>query len=258
MSDITVPSWRPRPDSGRISWRMLAIAGGVLGCAALAGAVAWGVSRMGPRPVPVIEADARPLKVRPEAAGGMTVPNQDQLVLEPPAVRRAAERSQGAAARLDTGPEAPALDELRQQAAPPVALLRPAAPGTAPADPVPQGVPPMAAALPAPVAPPSSPLPAAVPAQPAASAGLAPTAGGRAQVQFAALASEEAARAEWTRLARRVPELAAFQPRVTRLEREGQPPLFRLRTGGLGDAAAARALCDAVRARGASCVSVGS
>ena len=239
MSDIAVPSWRPNPDKGGVSWRLLAVAGGVLGCAALAGAVAWGVSRMGPRPVPVIEADARPIKIRPESAGGMTVPNQDQLVLEPPAVRRAAERSQGAAARLGAAPETPALEDLRQQAAPPIG--RPLAP-----TPPPEAV--VAAPLPVPVA---AVAPSLAPA-------FAPTAAGRVQVQLAALVSEEAARAEWSRLTRRIPELAAFQPRVTRLERDSQAPLFRLRTGGLADAAAARALCEAVRAKGANCVAVGS
>ncbi len=76
-------------------------------------------------------------------------------------------------------------------------------------------------------------------------------------VQLGALASEEAARAEWARLLRRVPELAGFQPQVTRLERgEDQPPLFRLRTGGLADADAAKQLCEAVRAKSGACVPV--
>ena len=118
MSDLAVPSWRPRQEKQGISVRMLAVAGGLLGVVALAGAVAWGVSRMGPHVVPVIEADVRPLKVRPENPGGMVVPNQDQLVLEPIAVRREAER-RGGSAKLDAGPEAPQLDLLQRQAAPP-------------------------------------------------------------------------------------------------------------------------------------------
>ena len=43
-------------------------------------------------------------------------------------------------------------------------------------------------------------------------------------------------------------------PRITRLDREGQTPLFRLRAGGLADAAAAKALCEAVRARNGACL----
>ena len=47
---------------------MLAVAGGLLGCASAVGAalVGWGISRCGPATVPVIEADARPVKIRPE------------------------------------------------------------------------------------------------------------------------------------------------------------------------------------------------
>ena len=83
-----------------------------------------------------------------------------------------------------------------------------------------------------------------------------PVANGRAIVQLGALSSEDAARGEWERLQRRVPELAGFQPRITRLERDGLSTLYRLRTGGLPDAAAAKALCEAVRARSGQCVPV--
>jgi hypothetical protein len=233
---------------------MLAIAGGLCGVAALGGAVAWGISRMGPQPVPVIEADSRPLKIRPENPGGLVVPNQDQLVLLSPSVRRAAERSQGVNARLDAGPELPALDQLRREAAPPgapISLLPPVAgPVPAPSAPMPQ---------PAGIAPPMAPPQAHVePPAPAAAPAIQPVAGGRAQVQLGALVSEEAARGEWERLTRRIPELAAFQPRITRLEREGQAPLFRLRAGGLADSAAAHALCEAVRGKGGNCMPIGS
>jgi hypothetical protein len=239
---------------------MLAVAGGLLGTLAVGGAVYWGISRMGARVVPTIEADARPLKIRPEAPGGLVVPNQDQLVLEPPSVRRAAERNVTATARLDRGPESPALDLLRQQAAPP-------APQAAPPEPAPSPValnaaPP--APLPAPVAPaapPSvtvaAPAPRPVAPTPVAVPAIAPAASGKAMVQLAALSSEESARGEWERLQQRIPELAAFQPVISRIEREGKPPLYRLRAGGLASAAAARALCAAVQAKAAPCNPVG-
>ncbi len=263
MSDIVVPSWRPSQEKPAVSGRMLAVAGGLLGLVALGAAAAWGISRMGPRPVPVIEADPRPLKVRPESPGGMVVPNQDQLVLEGATQRRVAERGRTTVAQLDSGPEAPALDLLRRQVAPPApagAAPTPVAAATAPTTAVsPSSLgaagtvalpPPMAMAVAATVA---------APAMAAAAAALpGPVAGGRSYAQFGALNSEEAARAEWDRLVRRVPELSAFQPRITRLDREGQTPLWRLRAAGLADPAAARALCEAVRARGVSaCVPSG-
>jgi hypothetical protein len=75
------------------------------------------------------------------------------------------------------------------------------------------------------------------------------------QVQLGALGSEEAARAEWERLARRLPELFADRrPSIARLDRGAeQAPLFRIRTGGFGDLGGARAFCEQVRARGGAC-----
>ena len=275
MSDITVPSWRAQPERQGPPLRMLGVAGLLLGGVALAGAAVWGVSRMtGPTVVPLIEADSRPLKVRPENPGGLQVQNLDQLVLEPPSVRRAAERSAGASARLDGGAETPALDQLRQQAAPPAppsALASAALPAPAVAPPVaapPVTTPAIAAApIAAPVA--AGPRPIAAPspvvtqvvapqtaAAPPPAPIAAPVAGTQYQIQLAALASEEGAKAEWERLRRRTPELAAHQPKVTRFEREGQPALYRLRVTGLPDQAAARALCDAVRAKGGTCLHV--
>lgn len=247
MSDMLVPSWRPSQEKQVVSGRMLAVAGGLLGLVALGSAAAWGISRMGPRPVPVVEADPRPLKIRPESPGGTIVPNQDQLVLEGAAQRRAAERNRTTVAQFDAGPEAPALDLLRQYAAPS------AADASSLGSPTPALVPPVAAiALATTVAAPA--MGAVAPGRAAA----APSAGGRSYAQFGALASEEAARAEWDRLLRRVPELAGVQPRISKLERDGQPTLWRLRASGLADGAAAKALCDAARARGvAACVPSG-
>jgi hypothetical protein len=204
----------------------------------------------------------------------MVVPNQDQLVLEGASQRRAAERGRTTVAQLDTGPEAPAFDLLRQQVAPrPPATAAIPAPVAAAA--APTGTPaPTSSATTAAASTPSAlggaatttlppPAPIAVattmaaPAAAAAAALPGPVAGGRSYAQFGALNSEEAARAEWDRLVRRAPELSAFQPRITRLDREGQPTLWRLRAAGLADAAAARALCDAVRARGVACLPSG-
>jgi cell division septation protein DedD len=232
---------------------MLAVAGGLLGALVLAGALAWGLSRSGPRSIPVIEADSRPMKIRPEVPGGLVVPNQDQLVLEPLAVRRAAERNARATAQLDQGPEAPALDLLREQVAPPVQpqVVAPALPEPALPEP----------GLPAPVEPRlAEPVAAAPPPrvlEPVAAPPVAAAPAGQSMVQLGALSTEEAARAVWARLQRRVPELAGLQPRVIRLDRPGQPTLYRLRAVGLPDTAAARVLCESVRSRSGQCIPVG-
>lgn len=219
---------------------MLAIAGGLVGAAALGGAIAWALAGRGagpsaPREVPTVQADGRPIKVRPDSPGGLAVLNTDQLVLDSPAARRTAERLSANQPRVLAEPEVPATEALRRGGAPPIAV---------PQAPVPTPVP--SAPQPAPTA--------ATPTPPAPAAPLATP--GRTMVQLGALLSEEAARTEWTRLQRRVPELAGRPPQITRVDRDGQT-LWRLRAGGLADAAAARALCDTVRNRGGACMPVG-
>ena len=252
------PRLRTLPDVPR---RALIIAVGLTGSVLLAATIIWGISRMGPRSAPLIEADGRPFRVRPE--------NMPTPPATPPANPRSQARPDQAA-RLAPAPEAPRTDALRQQmeaAATPPAPPPPAAsaaPNPAPAMAVPStpSTPPPARPAAAPSARPTAPppaVPAATPrtatpapgaARPAAPAAAAP---GRAEVQFAALVSEEAAKQEWERLKRRIPALAAMQPRITRVERNGQSPLWRLRVG-TADAAAARGLCEQVRAKNAQCL----
>ena len=83
MSDAMMPSWRVRPQAKAggglgIPRRVWWIGGGSLLALALAGGTIWGLSKFGPRGVPVIEADARPFKVRPDSPGGALVPNQQE------------------------------------------------------------------------------------------------------------------------------------------------------------------------------------
>ena len=237
MNDIPVPSYRVRPSNdGGPPWRMLAIGGGLAAALVVGGALVWGVSRMsGPRSVPLIEADPRPFKVRPDDPGGLRVPNQDELIFD-----RNRGPAQPGRAQLAPEPEAPRLDALRAQVAQPAprpVAPAPSAPAAAPASPAPQAVAPQATA------------PAAAPA-----ARLSPAPTGSIRVQLGALTSEEAARGEWDRLARRHPDLlGAFRPQIVRFEREGQATLYRLRTGGFADVAAARDFCEQARARSMPC-----
>jgi|GEM_PF-1452785 len=268
------PRARALPDIPR---RVLIIAVGLTGSVLLAATIIWGISRMGPRSTPLIEADGRPFRVRPE-----NLPPQPAAPA--PSARGQARPDQ--AARLAPAPEAPRTDALRQQveaaAAPPAPTSPAAAPATAPATAAPVVAPstppalrspatastraaaatPAApstpavtprAAQPAPAAArPAPPPPAAARPAPAAPAAAPP---GRAEVQFGALASEDAAKLAWDRLKRRVPALANMQPRISRMERNGQPPLWRLRVATT-DVAAARSLCEQARAKNAPCVPV--
>jgi hypothetical protein len=258
VSEVHVPSYRLRPpEQGGPPWRMIAIGGAIAGVLAVGGALGWGIMRAtAPRSVPLIEADPRPIKVRPDDPGGLRVPNQDELIFE----RNRGSTAQPGAARLAPEPEGPRIDALRAQVAQP-----PPAPAAAPQAPAPAtGAAPTAAAPGARPAQPAQPAQppaagAAAPAQPAATpaARPAPAPGGSVRVQLGALSTEEAARTEWDRLSRRHADLlGAFRPQVVRFEREGQAPLFRLRTGGFATADAARDFCEQVRARNVPCTVV--
>jgi hypothetical protein len=235
VSEFGPPSWKVQAAERRpVPWRLVAFA---LGAALILGlALLWLFSGGGgPRSVPVVEADGRPVRVRPENRGGLQVPNRDEWIFDQ---RRGSQPP--APAGLAPAPEAPNLERLR-------ALATPTPPPAAP---------PVAAAPPAPAAAPRPAAPA-VPPAPSAPPAAAQPAGG-VLVQLGALPSEEAARAEWARLARLLPEqFRGRTPAVVRFDRPNAPPLWRLRTGGFRDADAARAFCDTVRARGGACAVVG-
>ncbi len=236
MSDMPLPSWRSQSESPTVPRRMLLVAGALLGGVVVLGLLGWGVSKLGPRAVPVVEAEQTPLKERPAAPGGMVVPNQDETIFDRPGERRPEQVL--TPNRIAPGPEAPQMALLRQQ--------QQAATQPRP-EPAPQAQQPQQQQMVA-----TQAARPAVPARPAA----APAATGRWHVQLGALNSEAAARSAWEGAVRKVPDLASRHPVITELKRDNLPTLWRLRVGGLADAAAARALCDAVKAKGGGCVPV--
>ncbi|MGG5885579.1 SPOR domain-containing protein [Falsiroseomonas sp. HC035] len=255
MSDAMVPSYRVQRDRPGVPWMMLAAAGGLLAVGGVAAGGWWAFQSMGGGGVPVVEADPRPFKVRPDDPGGLRVPNQNALVLERPGNRQAqaAPRADG----LVPEAEAPNLALLRAAVAPPPVIAPRPMPVPEPDSVVATEAPEEAATLASlPFPPPAAPAPPTSPS-PAAAAVPAPVANGRALVQLAAVGSEEAARGEWDRLTRRAPEL--FQgrsPVVQRVERESGSPLFRLRASGFADADSAAQFCEQARARSLACIPV--
>jgi cell division septation protein DedD len=217
------------------------VAGALLAGVVVLGLLGWGVSKLGPRAVPVVEAETTPLKERPIAPGGMVVPNQDETIFDRPGERRPEQVL--TPNRIAPGPEAPQMALLRQQQQAATQPPRVEAPAPQQAQQQQLAVAPQAA------------RPAA-PARPAAAPAATPAAAGRWHVQLGALNSEAAARSVWDSMVRKLPDLASRHPVITELKRDNQPTLWRLRVGGLADATAARAFCDAVKAKGGSCVPV--
>jgi hypothetical protein len=221
--------------------RLGLIAGGIGGVLLLL-VGAWSVVGHHHGGVPVIEPDAGPVKVKPDNPGGMKVAGQNDEILS-----GASDEGQTAMAPPPEAPDPQALKAVEQKAkataAPALASAPPATPPAAAS----------AAPAAAPAAPPVQPATPA-PAKPTAAAKGAPApAGHSAQVQLAALPSEELARAEWQRLERKMPAvLNGHKPEVTRFERDGKI-FWRLRTAGFASAADATRFCDEVKAKGASC-----
>jgi len=217
---------------------LAAVAG--LGGMLVAGAAGWVLAGRHPVAIPVIEADSRPVRVKPGNAGGLQVTGADDQVMG------------GLGSKLEgMAPvaEVPAAQALRAQMPPQPAAPQPAPP---PASPPPAVAQPAAAQAPPAQAP--VPLPAAAPPQAAASAVRpAPVPATGTMVQLAALDSEEGAQSEWQRLAKRMPDLLGDRrPVVQRADRDGRA-VWRVRTGGFSDVAEATAFCARVRSKGGAC-----
>lgn len=228
--------------------RMAIVAGGLAaGLALLMGA--WSLTTPRRGGVPVVQADNRPIRVKPENPGGMDVDGKDASILD---------GSSDVAAKIAPPPEAPEIAALKKQAD---AAAQAAAAAKAP-PPVPARtavVAPSPAAQPTPAAQPQAAQPPA-PAKPATQAAApskppapAAPAGKSAQVQLAAVLSEDAAHSEWQRLEHKMPDLlGGKKPAVSKVDVNGRT-LWRVRTGGFADVGEATMFCERVRQKGGGC-----
>ena len=278
--DTSYRTPRHRPGMDPNTRRLAIIAGGI-GGALLVMVGAWsltgGKSGGG---VPVVEADSRPLRVKPDSAQqgpeidspaattGKQALAPTPEAPKPEALRAAAEKAAAdklaaeKAAEEKLAAEKAAAEKAtaeRQIAAAPRAAPPPA---SAPVAAVPAPVQPVVSAPAA--RPPSQPAvltapapQAAAPPPPAARAPAAPApapaASGSTQVQLAAVTTEQAALSEWSRLEKRMPDvLGGRRPAVVKTERGGKT-FYRLRTGGFADTGQASSFCEKVRAKGGVC-----
>lgn len=227
-----VPRRRPGMDPGT---RRLALIAGGLGTALIVVVGGWELVGHGSTTVPVVQADNRPIRVKPDNPGGMQVAGANEDILSG--------GTESAVGKLAPPPEAPAPQALRSPPPAPSAVPAPVpAPAVAPAPP------------PATAAAPTKPVMASKPAEaaPEKRASVLP-AGNGALVQLAAVRSEDAAKSEWERLSKRFPELlSAHHPAFSKTEHDGRT-LWRVRTGGFADVPQATSFCEKVRAKGAAC-----
>jgi cell division septation protein DedD len=239
---IPGPTYRvPRHRQGMdpVTKRLALIAGGLGATLVL---VVGGSSLISQRSasVPVVQADSRPLRVKPENPGGMQVAGANEDILSG--------GTEAKIGKLAPPPEAPAPQEMLTPPPPPPVAAAPtpvpvAAPGPASAP---------VAAVAAVTAAPPKPVAAKPAAAPDKRSIAAPAANG-ALVQLAAVHSEDAARSEWDRLSKRVPDLLGpHKPTFSKVDHDGHS-LWRVRTGGFSDTAQATSFCERVRAKGLNC-----
>ena len=232
---MPVQSWRPQRRETSLdaqAVRMALVAGSVVAVLGL-GYAGFAMVNRGPRTIPVIEADSRPVRVRPDNPGGMQVAGAEEQIM--------GGEGSGAADVMAPAPEVPQPQALRAQ----IQAARQPAPQPAP----PPAPPP---AQPVSLSAPPATAPVAVSAAPEQRPAAAAPAGGT-EVQLAAMTTEAAAMAEWQRLAKKMPDLlAARHPAVSRTDRDGKT-FFRLRTGGFTTVAEATSFCTQVKAKGGGC-----
>jgi hypothetical protein len=186
--------------------------------------------------VPLIRADERPTKVRPEKPGGMEVPDRDKLIYT---------QKRAAVEHLLPPPEKPMPRPTAPSATAPSAAPQPVV--------VPAGA---GAANPAPQAQPQQPagkLPAK--AEPTVTAAAKPATAqktGGTRIQLASVRSEEAAHQEWDRIRRANPDLlGSISATPIRADLGDRGVFYRLETAPLADA---DRICGELKRRNIGCI----
>ena len=207
--------------------------------------------------VPLIRADERPTKVKPDQPGGMPMPDQNVSLYND-------RRGKPSVEKLLPPPEEPMprpAPPPKQAAAPPPA---PTVPAPAPADTAATAMPAPPASQPAAAKPaaatipeprPHSPLKAATPHKEAVSPSRWPPPSGAVQVRLGSLRSPEAAREEWTRLKRENADLlGALRANAVAVDLGDKGIYYRILAGPFTDATAAERLCAEMKRRNRGCI----
>ena len=191
--------------------------------------------------VPLLRADERPAKVRPDQPGGMAIPDQNVSL-------------------YNDKPGAPPVEKLLPAAEQP--LPRPVAPPKEIAAAMPPAMTPAPPqAVPAPAAPATTQTAkpaakaAAKPAQPAATPVKAPAGTGPIQLRLASLKTPDEARDEWARLKRENPDILGKLTAVAvKTDLGDKGVYYRIQAGSFSDAAAAEKLCSELKRRKLGCI----
>jgi hypothetical protein len=185
--------------------------------------------------IPLIRADERPTKVKPEKPGGMEVPDRDKLIYT---------QKRAAVEHLLPPPEKPMPRPTAPSAAAPPDPLQPPPvhTGAGATNPALQAQPQQLAGKP--------PLKADVAATAAAKPVAQKTGGAR--IQLASVRSEEAARQEWDRIRRANPDLlGSISATPVRADLGDRGVFYRLQTAPIADS---ERICGELKRRNIGCI----
>ena len=194
--------------------------------------------------VPLLRADDRPTKVKPEQPGGMKVPDQNVSL-------------------YNDKPTGAQVEKLLPQPEQPMARPTPTPEISMPsAPPQPAALPPPAAAAAKPTAkvaaeakPPAPPKPTATPAKAPAPSATEPAANGRVEVRLASVRTPESAREEWARLKRENADLLGnLRANAVPIDLGEKGTYYRIQAGPFADPAAAERLCAELKKRNHGCI----
>jgi hypothetical protein len=198
--------------------------------------------------VPLIRADERPTKVKPERPGGMEIPDREKLIYNP---------SRSVTEHLLPPPEKPMPRPVPPSPTPPPQpeAMR-SATGTAPPTSATPEIP--STAIPAAqpqqqAAAPPGKAPQAAPgvSKPAATKG----AGAGTRLQLGSLRSEEAARQEWERIKHKNADLlGSLSASPIRADLGDKGIYYRIQAGPVADPASAERICGELKQRSIGCI----
>jgi hypothetical protein len=288
------PPLQPQPQSSaapdrlarltRRRGRLLTLMVSLAALASFGGVIYWAheqdIKSGGEGIIPLIRADDKPVKVKPDSPGGLVVPDQDKTVynsispgsvptgpeklLPPPPVPQIPPAVPPQAMPTVPAPATPPSDAAAP-AAPPAAVLpanaqanAPALPPAVPVAPAAPAAPPVAAA-PAPTAP-TIPAPATLTAPAAAApnqsiASLIDNISGY-RIQLASVRSEEQAQATWARMQKSNGDvLSSLTMRAVKVDLGDRGIYYRVQAGPL-DEGGAQSACSKLKSRSVDCIVV--
>jgi SPOR domain len=186
--------------------------------------------------VPLIRADERPTKVKPENPGGMEIPDRDKLIYT---------QKRAAVEHLLPPPEKPMP---RPTGSPPTPAAQPATPAPDAAPAAAQPAQPQQLAAKTPVKTPSAP---AGPTKPATAQETPANAHGT-RIQLGSVRSEDVARQEWDRIKRTNADLlASISATPIRADLGEKGVFYRIQTGPVADA---ERICSELKRRNIGCI----